>query len=45
MKHLQTALAVVLVAFAGAVFAQAASDPTPHQVYEAAKSGHLAQAQ
>jgi len=45
MKYLQAALAVVLVAFAGAVWAQASSDPTPHQVYEAARSGHLGQAQ
>lgn len=45
MKYLQAALAVVLVAFVGAAFAQAPNDPTPHQVYEAARSGHLAQAQ
>jgi uncharacterized protein len=44
MKYLQAVLAIGLVAGAGVVLAQSAG-PTPHQVYEAARSGHLAQAQ
>lgn len=42
MKNFLTVGALLLVACAGTVLAQ--SDPTPHQVYEAARSGHLAEA-
>ena len=36
-------LAVLAVAVAGVAFAD--TDATPHQIYEAAQSGHIAQAQ
>ncbi len=43
MKNFQAMALVLLVACSRAALAQ--SDPTPHQVYEAAQSGHLAEAQ
>jgi hypothetical protein len=43
MKNLQALLAVLLMACAGAALAQ--NDPSEHQIYEAARSGHLAEAQ
>jgi len=43
MKYLQTLLAILVVASAAPVLAQ--SDPSPDQIYQAARSGHLTQAQ
>jgi uncharacterized protein len=43
MKNFQALALILLVACAGPALAQ--SDPTPHQVYEAARSGNLAEAQ
>lgn len=43
MNNFRTLALVLLLACAGPALAQ--SDPTPQQVYEAARSGHLAEAQ